>query len=79
MNVLKKILRIPARGAMMLIRMYQNTLSPIIGRQCRFTPTCSEYTHQAIDQFGLLRGSWRGLKRIAKCNPFHKGGYDPVE
>ena len=46
---------------------------------CRFTPTCSEYTYQAIDKYGLIKGGIKGAYRILRCNPFNKGGYDPVE
>ena len=61
-----------------LIRIYQQTLSPIIGRSCRFTPSCSEYTIEAIKEYGSFKGCIMGVKRILRCNPFCKGGYDPV-
>jgi putative membrane protein insertion efficiency factor len=61
-----------------LIRLYQLTLSPLLPPSCRFTPTCSHYTYEAIDKYGLIKGSWMGFKRILRCNPFNAGGYDPV-
>jgi len=61
-----------------LIRAYQLTLSPVFGQQCRFTPSCSNYTSQAIELYGPWRGSWLGIKRIARCHPFCAGGHDPV-
>lgn len=61
-----------------LIRIYQQTLSPIIGKNCRFTPSCSEYTIEAIKEYGSFKGWIMGIKRILRCNPFCKGGYDPV-
>lgn len=61
-----------------LIRLYQITLSPFFGQQCRFTPSCSEYTRQAVERYGAWRGSWLGIRRIVRCQPFCKGGYDPV-
>lgn len=61
-----------------LIRLYQIILSPFFGQQCRFTPSCSEYTRQAIERHGAGRGSWLGIRRIVRCHPFCKGGYDPV-
>ncbi len=66
------------RLALTLIRLYQATLSPFIGRNCRFTPTCSRYTYEAIERFGFFKGCWMGAKRISRCHPFHEGGYDPV-
>ncbi len=60
-----------------LIRLYQIVLSPLLGRSCRFEPSCSRYTARCIEDHGALRGSWLGLRRIARCHPFHPGGYDP--
>ncbi|MFW5924754.1 MAG: membrane protein insertion efficiency factor YidD [Myxococcota bacterium] len=60
-----------------LIRLYQWTLSPLLGPVCRFEPSCSRYTAACIERFGPLRGSWLGVKRIGRCHPFHPGGYDP--
>lgn len=62
----------------LLIKAYRLILSPIMGGQCRFHPTCSCYTEQAIEQHGALRGSWLGIKRIGRCHPWHEGGIDPV-
>jgi putative membrane protein insertion efficiency factor len=66
-----------ARLLLGLIRLYQLTLSPLLGRSCRFEPSCSRYTAACIHSHGALAGSWLGLKRIARCHPFHPGGYDP--
>lgn len=60
------------------IRFYQRFISPLTPPSCRFYPTCSNYTLEAIQVHGALKGSWLGLKRILKCHPFHKGGFDPV-
>lgn len=60
------------------IRFYQIWLSPLKGPSCRFYPTCSEYSFQAIRHYGVLRGLYLGGKRLAKCHPFHPGGYDPL-
>lgn len=70
-----------------IIRLYQKTLSfdhGIIGkvfgeRFCRFYPSCSEYSYQAIERYGIFRGSWMGLKRIIRCHPWNDGGYDPLK
>jgi len=61
-----------------LVRLYQLTLSRTLPPTCRFEPSCSQYTYQAIERFGALRGGWMGVKRLVRCNPFNPGGYDPV-
>ncbi len=65
--------------ALFLIRGLYQKISAIGPKVCRFEPTCSEYTAQAIEKYGVLSGSWMGLKRLLRCHPFHKGGYDPVK
>ena len=60
------------------IKVYRLVLSPFIGQHCRFTPTCSEYAIQAIDEHGAVRGSWLAVRRLSRCHPFHTGGWDPV-
>jgi putative membrane protein insertion efficiency factor len=66
------------RVALGAIRLYQYTLSPLVGGGCRYYPSCSNYAYQAIERYGPLRGTWMGMKRIARCHPFARGGYDPV-
>jgi uncharacterized protein len=61
-----------------IIRIYQMTLSRALPPSCRFYPSCSEYTLQAIVKYGVFKGGWLGIKRILRCHPFHPGGYDPV-
>ena len=61
-----------------LIRIYQLTLSPLLGSNCRFQPTCSAYATEAIKNFGVLKGGYLSFRRLIKCHPFHEGGYDPV-
>lgn len=60
------------------ITLYQLTLSGLIGNQCRFYPSCSQYTREAISRHGALKGSAMGVRRICRCHPWHEGGYDPV-
>jgi len=62
----------------LLIRVYQYTLSPYIGRSCRYTPTCSVYSIEAIKKYGAIKGGWLAAKRIGSCNPWGGSGYDPV-
>ena len=59
------------------VRFYQRAISPLLGSNCRFSPTCSQYTIEAIEKYGSIRGVWKGMKRIARCHPFSTGGYDP--
>ncbi len=64
--------------ALELVRLYQLTLSQVMPPSCRFIPSCSQYTYEAISKFGFFKGIWLGTKRLARCHPFHLGGYDPV-
>jgi len=61
-----------------LIRGYQLVLSPFVGNQCRFTPTCSQYAREAVEKHGALKGSWMAVRRVSRCHPWHLGGHDPV-
>ncbi|AVQ18072.1 MAG: membrane protein insertion efficiency factor YidD [Fusobacterium mortiferum] len=63
---------------LLLIKLYQKYISIFLGKNCRFYPTCSAYTYEAIEKFGIIKGIFLGIKRIIKCHPFHPGGYDPV-
>ena len=63
---------------MLLIRVYQKILSPLLPPSCRFVPTCSEYSYQAIEKHGAIKGTALSIWRILRCNPFNKGGYDPL-
>ncbi|MBN1888780.1 MAG: membrane protein insertion efficiency factor YidD [Thermoflexales bacterium] len=64
--------------ALWLIRLYQNTLSRVVPPACRFYPSCSQYSYEAISKYGFLKGAWLGFKRISRCHPYNPGGYDPV-
>ena len=61
-----------------LIRIYQYALSPLLGRRCRFFPSCSEYAAEAVEKYGTLKGLSLGLKRLSHCHPWHPGGFDPL-
>ncbi|NCO83738.1 MAG: membrane protein insertion efficiency factor YidD [Nitrospirae bacterium CG_4_10_14_3_um_filter_44_29] len=60
------------------ISLYKYAISPLLPRSCRFAPTCSEYSAEAIEKYGAVKGSYLSLRRILRCHPFHSGGYDPV-
>lgn len=62
-----------------MLSIYQVVVSPLMPAACRFEPTCSEYTRQAVEKYGAIRGTWLGVKRILRCQPFCKGGHDPVK
>ncbi|GIK74758.1 MAG: putative membrane protein insertion efficiency factor [Chloroflexota bacterium] len=64
--------------ALAMIRFYQKFMSPMLGNNCRFYPSCSSYTYQAIEKYGVAKGSWMGFKRILRCNPWNEGGFDPL-
>lgn len=61
-----------------IFRVYRYAISPMLGRNCRFHPSCSEYAIEAVQRHGALRGGWLAAKRVGRCHPFHPGGYDPV-
>jgi putative membrane protein insertion efficiency factor len=75
----KRVIRRLAKGGLIIvIHLYQHTLSILLGPSCRFTPSCSSYALLSIQRFGIVDGVWLTLKRLVKCHPFHPGGYDPV-
>lgn len=62
-----------------LINLYKYLISPLLGNNCRYLPTCSEYTKESVKKFGIIYGIWLGLKRIIRCHPWGKSGYDPIK
>jgi len=72
------VLAAPRRAAALLIRGYQRFLSPVLPASCRFYPSCSQYTLEAVTRYGLIRGGWLGLRRLVRCHPFNPGGHDPL-
>lgn len=75
--IAKFIVRLPALAAIGCVRIYQLTLSPLIGPVCRFEPSCSRYFIGAVEKYGLIRGGAKGVARICRCHPWNPGGYDP--
>ena len=75
---MKKVLKILSYPFIGLIKIYQFGISPLLGPKCRFTPTCSQYTVEALKKYGLLKGGWLSIKRISRCRPGGGSGYDPV-
>ena len=69
---------LPKRTALSLLRFYKRQVSPCLPPSCRFIPTCSEYALEAVEKYGAWKGSWLALRRLLRCHPFCKGGYDPV-
>ncbi|MDY0340268.1 MAG: membrane protein insertion efficiency factor YidD [Coriobacteriia bacterium] len=67
-----------AVAALLGITIYRRVISPLLGPNCRFTPTCSSYAYTAIERYGLRHGGWLAIKRIVRCNPWNPGGHDPV-
>lgn len=72
------LLSLPKRALILLIRFYRRQISPALPPSCRFSPTCSEYALEAVEKYGAIKGGYLAVRRILRCNPFHKGGYDPV-
>ena len=64
--------------ALILIRMYKRFVSPLLGAHCRYYPSCSDYTYEAVARYGFVKGTTLGIRRILRCHPFHEGGIDPV-
>lgn len=70
--------RVPRRLLATLIRGYQRFVSPALPPSCRFHPSCSQYALEAVTRYGALKGGWLAARRLARCHPFHPGGFDPV-
>lgn len=76
--MIRFLVSIPRRLVAMLIMAYQKLVSPALGPNCRFQPTCSQYALEAVQRHGVLKGVWLAAKRIGRCHPLNEGGYDPV-
>lgn len=77
-KILGKINLAIKKIAIILLILYKKLVSPILGENCRFYPSCSDYAREAIEQHGVLKGIWLACKRLLKCQPWHEGGFDPV-
>lgn len=76
--LLQQLKKLPQRTLLLVLHFYRLFISPVLGQNCRFYPSCSEYTQQAIQRFGALKGVYLGSRRLLRCNPWHKGGMDPL-
>jgi len=76
-KLFRAFVALPGRLLIILVRLYQWLLSPLLGRHCRFEPSCSKYFIVAVQKYGAIRGTWRGVLRICRCHPWNPGGYDP--
>jgi putative membrane protein insertion efficiency factor len=76
-DLVRRLWQLPRHVLVGLVRVYQRTLSPLLGPRCRFEPSCSEYFILAVQKYGAIRGAIRGAGRICRCHPFHPGGWDP--
>ena len=68
----------PKKSILLMVRFYRREISPMLPPCCRFVPTCSQYAMEAVEKYGAAKGGYLAMRRILRCNPFHKGGYDPV-
>ncbi len=75
---MKQVLNFQKKIILLLIRVYQKTISPFLPPACRYIPTCSQYAYEAIQKYGIGKGMWLAIQRILRCHPYHTGGYDPV-
>lgn len=77
MKPLRLLLTLPGEAAILVVRVYQRMISPLLGPTCRFHPSCSQYFILAVRKYGLVIGTWKGGRRILRCHPWNPGGYDP--
>lgn len=77
-QIINRALKIIALPFIIIIKLYQLIISPLFPSSCRYTPTCSHYTLEALKKYGIIRGGWLGIKRISRCHPWGGSGYDPV-
>lgn len=75
---MEKIDKALRSGLIFLVKLYQRFISPLLGGNCRFHPTCSQYSIMAIEQYGVIKGLWLTIRRIIRCHPLNPGGYDPI-
>lgn len=75
---MRAVAAVPVRGLIFVIELYRTLISPLRLPSCRFMPTCSQYAVDALTEYGLIRGSWLAAVRLAKCGPWHQGGWDPI-